>query len=335
MDPAQATRDKPATAVPTRIRIAVLLPCHNEEASIAKVVGDFRAALPQAEVYVFDNNSTDRTALFAARAGATVRKEPWQGKGNVVRRMFSDIESDVYVMADGDATYDANAAPEMIDMLLRDHLDMVSGVRVSDQAAAYRAGHRFGNILLTAIVRFLFGNKFTDMLTGYRVFSRRFVKSFPALSRGFEIETELSVHALELRMPVAELATTYGGRSGNSASKLNTWGDGFRILRTIGRLLRAERPLLFYGSIAVLLAVLAVGLAWPLFVTFAQTGTVPRFPTAVLATGLMILACLSIACGLILETVTRGRQELRRMFYLNIPALRSRRRDERARSFHA
>lgn len=313
----------------TALRISVLLPCHNEEASIAQVISDFKAALPEAVIYVFDNNSTDRTAIFAAKAGARVRKEPWQGKGNVVRRMFSDVESDVYVMADGDTTYDAGAAPEMIDLLLREHLDMVSGARVSDERAAYRAGHRFGNVLLTSIVRFLFGNKFRDMLTGYRIFSRRFVKSFPALSRGFEIETELTVHALELRMPVAEIDTKYGGRPDNSASKLNTWRDGFRILRTIGKLLRAERPLLFYASIALLLAVAAVVLAWPVFVTFAQTGQVPRFPTAILATGLMILASLSLACGLVLETVTRGRQEMRRMFYLNVPALRSRRRDER------
>ncbi|NNF52667.1 MAG: glycosyltransferase [Gammaproteobacteria bacterium] len=333
-----ATRDsihEPATEIPASLRISVLLPCHNEEASIAKVISDFRTALPEAEIYVFDNNSTDRTAVIAAKSGARVRKEPWQGKGNVVRRMFSDIESDVYVMADGDDTYDASVSPELIDLLLRDNLDMVSGARESDQRAAYRAGHRFGNVLLTSIVRFLFGNKFSDMLTGYRVFSRRFVKSFPALSRGFEIETELTVHALELRMPVAEITTRYGGRPENSSSKLNTWRDGFRILRTIGRLLRAERPLLFYGGIGLLLAAVAIVLAWPVFVTFAQTGTVPRFPTAILATGLMILASLSVACGLILETVTRGRQELRRMFYLNVPALRSRRRDERTNSLHA
>lgn len=320
-----------APLLPASLRISVLLPCHNEEAAIAQVISDFRKALPEADIFVFDNNSTDGTADIAAGAGAIVRKEPWQGKGNVVRRMFADIESDVYVMADGDATYDAGAAPDMIDLLLRDNLDMVSGARASDEAAAYRSGHRFGNVLLTSIVRFLFGNKFRDMLTGYRVFSRRFVKSFPALSRGFEIETELTVHALELRMPVAEVVTQYGGRPENSSSKLNTWADGFRILRTIAKLLRAERPLLFYGGLGLLLALSAIILAWPVFVTFARTGTVPRFPTAILATGLMILSSLSVACGLILETVTRGRQELRRMFYLNVPALRSRRRDERPR----
>ncbi len=258
-----------------------------------------------------------------------VREEPWQGKGNVVRRMFADVDSDIYIMVDGDATYDAGAAPGMVDLLLRKHLDMVSGARVSEAKDAYRSGHRFGNIMLTTIVRLLFGNKFTDMLTGYRVFSRRFVKSFPALSRGFEIETELTIHALELRMPVAEIETRYGGRPENSASKLNTWRDGFRILRTIGRLLRAERPFLFYTSIAVLLAGVAIALAWPLFITFAETGMVPRFPTAILATGLMILASLSMACGLILETVTRGRQEMRRMFYLSVPPLHSRRHSER------
>lgn len=317
------------SAESTPLKIAVLLPCHNEEASITRVVADFKNVLPDAEIFVFDNNSTDRTCELAEQAGATVRAEPWQGKGNVVRRMFADLEADVYVMADGDDTYDSSAAPAMIDLLLRQHLDMVSGARVSDEKAAYRAGHRFGNVLLTSIVGLLFGSKFSDMLTGYRVFSRRFVKSFPALSRGFEIETELSVHALELRMPVAEVETRYKTRPEDSVSKLNTWRDGFRILRTIGRLLRAERPFLFYSSIALILALLAVVLAWPLFITFAQTGTVPRFPTAVLTTGLMILASLSLACGLILETVTRGRQELRRMFYLSVPALRSRRDPER------
>ncbi len=314
---------------------AVLVPCHNEEASIAKVVNDFRTVVPEAKIYVFDNNSTDRTIDVARQAGAIVRKEPWQGKGNVVRRMFSDVDADVYIMVDGDDTYDAQAAPEMIDLLLREHLDMVSGIRVSGEKQAYRAGHRFGNVLLTSIVRFLFGNKFSDMLTGYRVFSRRFVKSFPALSRGFEIETELSVHALELRMPVAEIATRYGGRPENSTSKLNTWRDGFRILRTIGRLLRAERPFLFFVTIATVLTITALVLAWPVFLTFAQTGTVPRLPTAILATGLMILASLSAACGLILETVTRGRQETRRMFYLAVPALHSRRQPERARKTNA
>ncbi len=318
-----------ADASPDSLRIAVLLPCHNEAASIAKVVADFRGALPEAAIFVFDNNSTDETGDRAAKAGAIVREEPWQGKGNVVRRMFADVEADIYIMADGDDTYDAGAAPALVDQLLRQHLDMVCGARVSDQKAAYRAGHRFGNVLLTSIVRLLFGNKFRDMLTGYRVFSRRFVKSFPALSRGFEIETELSVHALELRMPVAEVETRYRVRPEDSFSKLNTWRDGFRILRTIGRLLRAERPFLFFSSIALLLALLAIVLAWPLLVTYAETGTVPRFPTAVLSTGLMILASLSMACGLILETVTRGRQELRRMFYLNVPPLRSRRNPER------
>ncbi len=313
----------------SELTTSVLIPCHNEAASIAQVITDFRRVLPEADIYVFDNNSTDGTREVAEATGAVVREEPWQGKGNVVRRMFADVDSDIYIMVDGDATYDAGAAPGMVDLLLRKHLDMVSGARVSEAKDAYRSGHRFGNIMLTTIVRLLFGNKFTDMLTGYRVFSRRFVKSFPALSRGFEIETELTIHALELRMPVAEIETRYGGRPENSASKLNTWRDGFRILRTIGRLLRAERPFLFYTSIAVLLAGVAIALAWPLFITFAETGMVPRFPTAILATGLMILASLSMACGLILETVTRGRQEMRRMFYLSVPPLHSRRHSER------
>ena len=301
-------------------RIAVLLPCYNEEAAIAQTVAGFRAALPGAAIYVYDNNSSDRTREVAAEAGAVVRTERMQGKGNVVRRMFADIEADVYVMADGDATYDAAAAPALVRRLIDEQLDMVVGARRSEVEEAYRRGHRFGNQLLTGMLARIFGRTFTDILSGYRVFSRRFVKSFPALARGFETETEISVHALELAMPVAEVVTAYGARPEGSASKLSTYRDGWRILSTILHLFRIERPVLFYGSIAAALAALAVLLAVPLAITYAETGLVPRFPTAILATGLIILASMSFFCGLILDTVVRGRREVRRLHYLSLPA---------------
>jgi len=301
------------------LRIAVILPCYNEEAAIGQTVAGFRDALPGAEIYVFDNNSRDRTVEVATAAGAIVRKEAMQGKGNVVRRMFADIDADVYVMADGDATYDAAAAPEMIQRLVDEHLDMVVGARASEVEAAYRRGHRLGNMVLTGILARLFGRTFSDILSGYRVFSRRFVKSFPILSAGFEIETEISVHALELRMPVAEVVTRYGARPEGSASKLSTYRDGWRILSTILTLFRIERPVLYFGSIGGLLALLAVVLTIPLIVTYAQTGLVPRFPTAILATGLAIVACLCFFAGLILDTVVRGRREMRRLAYLALP----------------
>ena len=301
------------------LRIAVILPCYNEEAAIGQTVAGFRSALPGAEIYVFDNNSRDRTVEVATAAGAIVRKEAMQGKGNVVRRMFADIDADVYVMADGDATYDAAAAPEMIQRLVDEHLDMVVGARASEVEATYRRGHRLGNMVLTGILARLFGRTFSDILSGYRVFSRRFVKSFPILSAGFEIETEISVHALELRMPVAEVVTRYGARPEGSASKLSTYRDGWRILRTILTLFRIERPVLYFGSIGGLLALLAVVLTIPLIVTYAQTGLVPRFPTAILATGLAIVACLCFFAGLILDTVVRGRREMRRLAYLALP----------------
>jgi glycosyltransferase involved in cell wall biosynthesis len=303
------------------LRIAVLLPCYNEEAAIGQTVAGFRAALPHARIYVYDNNSRDRTRELAAAAGATVRSERMQGKGNVVRRMFADVEADVYVMADGDATYDAAAAPELVARLVDEQLDMVVGARRSEVDEAYRRGHRFGNRLLTGMLARIFGRTFTDILSGYRVFSRRFVKSFPALSRGFETETEISVHALELAMPVAEVVTAYGARPEGSHSKLSTWRDGWRILRTILHLFRIERPVLFYGGFAAVLAALAVVLAIPLIVTYAYTHLVPRFPTAILATGLMIVAGISFAVGLILDTVVRGRREIRRLAYLSLPAV--------------
>jgi glycosyltransferase involved in cell wall biosynthesis len=301
-------------------RIAVLIPCYNEEVAIPRVVGAFRSALPEATVYVYDNNSRDRTREAAAAAGAVVRRETQQGKGHVIRRMFADIEADVYVLVDGDDTYDATSAPAMIRLLLEDRLDMVTGVRVTAAEGAYRPGHRMGNRVLTGMVRAVFGDRITDMLSGYRVFSRRFAKSFPALAEGFETETEFTVHALELRMPVGELRTAYRERPAGSQSKLNTWRDGLRILNAIMLLVRRERPLPFFAAMAGLLFGVATILALPLLQTFLTTGLVPRIPTAVLCTGLMLLSFLALACGLILDTVTRGRLEAKRMAYLAIPA---------------
>lgn len=301
-------------------RIAVLLPCYNEAAAIAQTVVGFRAALPGATVYVYDNNSRDDTRAVAAAAGAVVRTERMQGKGHVVRRMFADIDADIYVMADGDATYEAAAAGTMVQQLVDDNLDMVVGARKSEVEAAYRRGHRLGNVMLTAMLTRLFGRSFSDILSGYRVFSRRFVKSFPILSAGFEIETEISVHALELRMPVAEVMTAYAARPEGSVSKLSTYRDGWRILMTIITLFRIERPLLFFGGVGLLFALVALILAVPLVMTYMHTGLVPRLPTAVLVTGLMILAALSATCGLILDTVVRGRREMRRLAYLQYPA---------------
>ena len=303
-------------AVDYQPRVAVLLPCYNEEAAIAATIAGFRAALPAATIYVYDNNSRDRTVELARTAGAVVRTERQQGKGNVVRRMFADIDADVYVMADGDLTYDPKAAPEMVRMLLADQLDMVVGTRQHDAAEAYRGGHVIGNRLFTGLLSGLFGRSFTDIFSGYRIFSRRFAKSFPVLSAGFEIETEMSVHALELRMPVGELETAYGARPEGSASKLSTYRDGWRILRTIGTLYRVERPVLFYGGIGLLLLVAALLLAIPLVMTYLDTGLVPRVPTAILVTGMTIVAVLCLFAGLILDTVTRGRREVRRLAYL-------------------
>jgi glycosyltransferase involved in cell wall biosynthesis len=301
-------------------RIAVLLPCYNEEAAIGATIAGFHAALPSAAIYVYDNNSRDRTVEVARGAGAIVRTERMQGKGHVVRRMFADIDADIYVMADGDATYDAGAAPEMVRMLVEERLDMVVGARRTAVEEAYRRGHRLGNALFTGMLARLFGRSFSDIFSGYRVFSRRFVKSFPVLSTGFEIETEISVHALELRMPVGEIVTAYGARPEGSVSKLSTWGDGWRILKTIATLFRIERPVLFFGGIGALLAAIAVILAIPLAITYARTGLVPRLPTALLSTGLVIVAFLSFFCGLILDTVVRGRREMRRLAYLALPA---------------
>lgn len=299
--------------------VAVLIPCHNEEAAIGKVVADFRLALPDATVFVYDNNCTDRTAEIARKAGAIVRQETQPGKGNVVRRMFADIEADVFVLVDGDDTYDASAAPMLIDRLLANSLDMINASRVETCQAAYRRGHRFGNRFLTAVVASVFGKRLGDMLSGYRVFSRRFVKSFPSLSSGFEIETELTVHALELRLPIAEVPVSYRDRPAGSVSKLRTYSDGFRILRMIIRLIKEEKPLQFFSFFFASFATTAIVLNVPVILTYMETGLVPRFPTAILGTGLMLLAFLSLTCGFVLDTVTRGRIELKRMHYLSIP----------------
>ncbi|HTU68106.1 MAG TPA: glycosyltransferase [Steroidobacteraceae bacterium] len=317
-----------AAANEPRLKVAVLIPCLNEAGGIAAVVAGFRAALPDATIYVYDNASTDDTSGAAARAGAQVRHEPMRGKGNVVRRMFADVEADVYILVDGDGTYDAPSAPKMIELLCDQHLDMICGKRIDTAQEAYRQGHRLGNRVLTGLVANLFGDSVTDILSGYRVMSRRFVKSFPALSKGFEIETELTVHALDLRVPIAEVATPYGARAQGTASKLNTWRDGWRILKTIGRLVKEERPFAFFFTGGALLALLSIGLATPVVIEFLRTGLVERIPTAVLSTGIMLVAVMSFVCGLILDTVTRGRRELKRMHYLlhgNQVAGRSRR----------
>ena len=303
-----------------QLRIAVLLPCFNEEAAIVRTVEGFRAALPDAAIYVYDNNSSDRTVELARAAGADVRNERMQGKGNVVRRMFADVDADVYIMADGDLTYDPAAAPAMVKLLLDDRLDMVVGTRLHEAKDAYRGGHVIGNRVFTGLLSKLFGRSFSDIFSGYRVFSRRFVKSFPVLSEGFEIETEISVHALELRMPVGEVETAYGARPEGSESKLSTFRDGWRILKTIGTLYRIERPVLFYGLIGALFLLVAIILAVPLVLTYLDTGLVPRFPTAILVTGMTIIAVLCVFAGLILDTVTRGRREMRRLAYLSQPA---------------
>ena len=299
-------------------RIAVLIPCFNEAAAISAVVAGFKAALPAAKIYVFDNNSTDQTISVAAAAGAFVRKESLQGKGNVVRRMFADVEADVYVMVDGDSTYDPEFAESMVKLLLTERLDMVVAARVASESAAYRHGHRFGNRLLTLVVSHLFGKRFTDILSGYRAFSRRFVKSFPAMSGGFETETELTIHALELSLPVAEIETPYSVRAEGSASKLQSYSDGLKILWLILVLYKNERPLQFFSAIAAILCTVALCLGVPLVLTFIETGLVPRQPTAILATGLVLLSALSFVTGLILDTVTRGRREIRRLAYLSI-----------------
>jgi len=303
------------------VDIAVLIPCYNEAGSIGDVVKSFRVALPHARIFVYDNNSHDNTAAVAREAGAIVRREPLQGKGHVVRRMFSDIEADVYLMVDGDATYDAASAPRLVSRLIETQADMVVGARITEEKAAYRTGHRFGNRMLTGLVQQIFGDRFTDMLSGYRAFSRRFVKSFPALASGFETETELTVHALELDMITAEVQTRYGARQAGSVSKLSTIRDGFRILGTIGRLMRDERPMVFFGAIAGLIAGAAIALGMPIIGEYMATGLVPRFPTAFLCGTLAVLACISLVSGIILETVRVGRCEMKRLAYNSVESL--------------
>ena len=309
-------------------RLAVLIPCFNEAEAIGSVVRDFAAALPEATIYVYDNNSRDATRERALAAGAIVRSETFQGKGNVVRRMFADVEAEVYVLVDGDGTYDPQSARRMVDMLLENSLDMVNGARVPVAASAFRPGHVFGNRLLTGTVAVIFGDRLRDMLSGYRVMSRRFIKSFPALATGFETETELTVHALELRLPLAEVQTPYRDRPSGSQSKLRTFRDGWRILRTIFFLVKEERPLQFFSAVAGLLVIAALVLGWSLLTEFLRTGLVPRLPTAVLATGLVILGFMSFVAGLILDTVTLGRRELKRLHYLALqgPTFSERRR---------
>ena len=306
---------------PMQPRVAVLIPCHNEGAAITSVITAFRQHLPDAVIYVYDNNSTDDTALRAKAAGAIVRREALQGKGHVVRRMFADIDADAYILVDGDGTYDAAAAPRMLRLLVEQQLDMVSAARQDTERQAYRFGHRFGNALLTRIVAWVFGQGISDLLSGYRVFSRRFVKSFPALSSGFETETEFTVHALALRMPTREVFAPYRGRMPGSHSKLNTVADGIRILRAILTLIQHERPLPMFGLAGLGLLSAGVGLGLPIVAEFLRTGLVPRLPTALLSTGLVLLAVLSAVCGLILDAVARGRTEYKRIAYLTIPPL--------------
>lgn len=314
--------------------IAVLIPCYNEATTIGRVVSDFSRAFPLARIYVYDNNSNDGTAVVAARAGAIVRRETLQGKGNVIRRMFADIEADVYVLADGDGTYDAEYAPRLVGDLVANHLDFVNGRRVTQAAEqAYRRGHQLGNLLLARCVAWVFGNRIRDMLSGYKVLSRRFVKSFPALSTGFEIETELTVHALELQMPMSERDTPYYARPEGSVSKLRTYRDGGRILRTIFRLIKEERPLQFFFAIFLILFFWSLSFGGSVVLEFVETGFVPRLPTAVLALGLMLLAFLLLGCGLVLDTVTLGRRELKRLHYLQLPACSGANSDHLAKQF--
>ena len=311
------------TSIP-QYKIAVLVPCFNEELTVGKTVTAFREALPSATLYIYDNNSTDGTVDVARTAGAVIRNEPRQGKGNVVRRMFADVDADIFVLVDGDATYEAQAAPRMVRRAIDESLDFVNGARVSQSMDAYRRGHRFGNYVLTAMVRSIFGRQFTDMLSGYKVFSRRYVKSFPAMSRGFEIETELTVHALELRMPSGEELTAYGERPSGSVSKLSTFRDGSRILRLIFDLMRNERPLQFFGLAGLVLILVAIALAVPLVQTYFETGLVPRLPTAVLSVGLIIIGFLSFLAALILDVVATMRSEMKRLAYLSYPPLSAR-----------
>jgi glycosyltransferase involved in cell wall biosynthesis len=298
------------------VKIAVLIPCYNEAATIAGVIAGFQASLPGADITVYDNNSTDPTIAAARAAGAAVFSEPLQGKGNVIRRMFRDVEADFYLLVDGDGTYDAAIAPRMVNLALEQRLDLVNCVRQSTSTAAYRRGHQFGNALLTAMVKLIFGNRVRDMLSGYKLLSRRFVKSFPALAGGFDIETEITVHALELSLPIGHIEGAYRERPPGSVSKLSTYRDGFKIIWLILVLIKHERPIQLFCACAALLIAAAILLGAPVVATYFSTGLVPRLPTAVLATGLVLIATLSLATGIILDTVTRGRREARMLAYL-------------------
>lgn len=317
--PAESLSEGVAEQPASPPKVAVLIPCFNEEAAIGGVVAGFQTALPHAAIHVYDNNSTDRTVLAARRAGAIVRRERLQGKGHVVRRMFADIDADIYVLVDGDGTYDPTAAPSMLRLLLEAQLDMVTATRVPLDTLAYRRGHKFGNAALSGIVRLVFGNGVTDMLSGYRVFSRRFVKSFPALATQFETETEFTIHALALNMPVGEIRTAYRGRAAGTQSKLNTFADGFRILRAVLTLIGQERPLQSFTSAMLLFLAAGFALGGPVVSDFLETGQVPRLPTAVLATGLVLMGFTALGCGLVLDVVSRGRKEMKRLAYLAIP----------------
>jgi len=303
------------------IDIAVLIPACNEAKTIADVVKSFRVALPHARIFVYDNNSHDNTAALAREAGAIVRREPLQGKGHVIRRMFSDIEADVYVVVDGDATYDAASAPRLVSRLIETQADMVVGARITEEKAAYRAGHRLGNRILTRLVAWIFGDRFTDMLSGYRAFSRRFVKSFPALASDFETEAQLTIHALELDMITTEVQTPYGARPEGSDTRRSTLNDGFRILRTIGRLMRDERPLLFFGALAGAIMLTSLILGAPIMFDFMSTGLASGLPTAFLCGTLVVISCISLVSGIILETVNIGRREMKRLSYNGIESL--------------
>lgn len=306
-------------STPANPSIAILIPCRNEAVSIGKVVADFRRALPAATIYVYDNGSTDGTAERARAAGAVVRREIRPGKGNVVRRMFADVEAELYLLVDGDDTYDATAAPRLVEHLLAQSSDMVVAARGSGTPGAFRRGHRLGNRILAGLVSQTFGRDAGDMTSGYRAFSRRFVKSFPAQSGGFEIEVEITIHALELDMPIDQVEAPYKPRPEGSRSKLSTWRDGTRVLSAIVALTKDERPLPFFGALGALIAALSLVLGTPVVLEFLRSGLVPRLPTALLATGLMVLAFLSLASGLILDTVTRGRREMKRLSYLSLP----------------
>ncbi|MGB3627358.1 MAG: glycosyltransferase [Henriciella sp.] len=305
---------------PAEVRIAVVLPCYNEAATIAAVIDSFRQSLPAADIYVFDNNSTDATADIARRAGAIVRTETRQGKGYVVRRIFADVEADIYVMADGDGTYDASLAPTLIELMKRNHVDMVVGTRADVTRDAGRGGHAFGNKIFNKLFNLMFGRQFTDIFSGYRVFSRRFVKSFPAVSGGFEIETEMSVHSCQIGVPTLERPTPYGVRPDDSASKLKTFRDGFRILGMFVTLAKETRPAAFFGAIGLLMTLAALVLSAPLAITYLQTGLVPRFPTAILAMGLVLIGTVAAVCGLILDSLARARVEAKRSVFLSYPA---------------